>query len=142
MPFRFMLTLVTAMGLLAVAAFPQDVSEADKGEFQRIIQSQIQAFNADDGNAAYAFAAPGIRRMFPTPEAFMGMVKQGYAPVYRQKSFRFGDTEMKGQHPVQQVTIVDAEGRTWTAYYAFEKQSDGSWLISGCVLQRIEGADV
>lgn len=135
------LLILLLSGLLG-AAGAQEFSPADRTEFQRIIQSQIEAFNADDGPAAYAFAAPGIRQMFPTPDAFMGMVRKGYAPVYRQKSFRFGDTEMKGQRPVQQVTIVDPEGRVWTAYYAFEKQPDGTWLISGCVLQRIEGSDV
>jgi hypothetical protein len=140
---RLLLALVAALGLWASAALAQAVSDADRTEFQRIISSQIKAFEADDGAAAYAFASPGIKRAFPTPDVFMSMVRKGYQPVYRPKSFAFGETETEPSgRPSQQVTIVDAEGRSWTAYYAFERQPDGSWLISGCVLRRIEGADV
>ena len=144
MPFRFLLTLMAALGLWCAAAFPQDVSEADRAEFQRIISSQIKAFQADDGVSAYAFASPGIKRMFPTPDVFMSMVKNGYKPVYRPRSFTFGETESEAAtgRPIQRVTVIDAEGQSWTAYYAFERQPDGAWLISACVLRRIEGEDV
>jgi len=142
MPMRFLLALVAAVGLWAATALSEGVSEADRTEFQRIISSQIKAFQADDGAAAYSFAAPGIKRVFPSPDVFMSMVRNGYGPVYRPRSFSFGETETEPSgRPSQQVTIVDAEGRTWTAYYAFERQPDGTWLISACVLRRIEGAD-
>jgi hypothetical protein len=121
----------------------QDVSAADKSEFQHIISEQIAAFNADDGPRAYAQAAPMIKRLFPTPDVFMNMVRNGYAPVYRQKSFKFGEvtTEFHGQ-PTQRVTIVDVNGKLWTALYSFEKQPDGSWKINGCTLVETPGADV
>lgn len=128
------------IGLLAFLAAnlplaAQGVSEADAAQFQRIITGQFNAFNADDGAAAYGFAAPGIQRLFPTPETFMSMVKSGYAPVYRRQSFSFGriGDEMGGQ-PTQHVTIIDANGKAWTALYAMERQPDGSWKISGCSL--------
>ena len=119
-----------------------DLTAADKSEFQRIISEQIAAFNADDGARAYAQAAPMIKRIFPTPEVFMNMVRNGYAPVYRQKSFTFGDvtTEFQGQ-PTQRVTIVDINGKLWTALYSFERQPDGTWKINGCTLVETPGAD-
>lgn len=120
----------------------QGVSDAEAAEFQRIITSQLNAFNADDGAAAYAFAAPSIQRLFTSPEIFLSMVKKGYAPVYRRQSYAFGKigTEMGGQ-PTQHVTIIDANGKAWTALYAMERQPDGSWKISGCSLVEAPGAD-
>ncbi len=142
MLFRF-LALVLALALWTAAALSQAVSDTDRAEFRRIIESQIQAFRSDDGAAAYAFAAPGIKNRFSTPDTFMDMVRNGYKPVYRPRSFSFGETETQASgRPAQQVIIVDAEGQTWTAYYTFERQPDGTWLISGCMLRRIEGVGV
>jgi hypothetical protein len=139
--------ILAALGILALLgahlpASAQGVSDAEAAEFQRIITSQLNAFNADDGAAAYAFAAPNIQRMFPTPEIFLSMVKQGYAPVYRRQSYAFGaiGNEMGGQ-PTQHVTIIDANGKAWTALYAMERQPDGSWKISGCSLVEAPAAD-
>jgi hypothetical protein len=140
------LTLI-ALSLLALISCPlglsaQSVTDAEAQEFQRVITSQLNAFNADDGTAAYGFAAPTIKRMFPSPEIFMSMVKKGYAPVYRRQSYSFGSigNEMGGA-PTQHVTIVDVNGKTWTALYAMERQPDGSWKIVGCQLVEAPGAD-
>lgn len=136
-----------ALGLLALIAYPgflsaQAVSEAEAQEFQRIITDQLGAFNADDGAAAYGFAAPAIKRLFPSPEIFMSMVKKGYPPIYRRQSYTFGriGNEMGGA-PTQHVTIIDANGKAWTALYAMERQPDGSWKIVGCQLVEAPAAD-
>jgi hypothetical protein len=138
---------LAAMGLLALFAWPaslsaQAVGEAEAREFQRIITSQLDAFNADDGAAAYAFAAPAIKRLFPTPEIFMSMVRRGYPPVYRRQSYSFGEAglDISGA-PVQTVTIVDLDGKAWTAVYTMERQPDGTWKIIGCRLVEIPAAD-
>jgi Domain of unknown function (DUF4864) len=39
------------------------------------------------------------------------------------------------------VTIVDKAGKSWTALYAFERQPDGTWRISGVILKELEGVD-
>ena len=116
--------------------------EAEAGEFQRIIAAQIDAFRADDGAAAYSYAAPEIKRLFPTAEVFMDMVRKGYQPVYRPQTFTFGKiTEENPGRPTQRVTIIDANGKAWVALYAFEKQPDGTWKIVGCVLVESEGGE-
>lgn len=141
---RLIIALVGALAVMA-ALLPlraQSVSDAEAAEFQRIITSQLNAFSADDGTAAYGFAAPNIQRLFPTPEVFMSMVQKGYAPVYRRQSYAFGriGNEMGGQ-PTQHVTIIDANGKAWTALYAMQRQPDGSWKISGCSLVEAPAAD-
>jgi hypothetical protein len=140
------LTLVV-LGLLALlgSCLPlsaQGVSDADAQEFQRIITSQLNAFNADDGPAAYEFAAPAIRCLFPSPEIFMSMVRQGYPPIYRRQSYSFGEVglDMSGA-PMQRVTIIDMNGKAWTALYTMERQPDGSWKIIGCRLVEVPAAD-
>jgi hypothetical protein len=140
------LTLI-ALSFLALIAWAlslpaQTVTDAEAQEIQRIITSQLNAFNTDDGAAAYGFAAPAIKRMFPSSETFMSMVQKGYPPVYRRQSYSFGriGNEMGGA-PTQHVTIIDVNGKAWTALYAMERQPDGSWKIVGCQLVEAPGAD-
>ncbi len=136
--------VLLAMALFWVAHFARsdEITRADQSAFQAIISDQIAAFNSDDAARAYSHAAPVIRQLFPTPDVFMGMVKKGYPPVYRQKSFNFGPVTSAAGRPEQEVTIVDLNGQVWTAIYSFERQANGSWKISGCRLVRAEGADV
>jgi hypothetical protein len=135
---------VCALVLLSLlrGAAAQELSPADAQEFRRIITGQIEAFRADDGPAAYSYAAPAIKKIFPSPEIFMEMVRNGYHPVYRPQSFAFGNiTEEMSGRPTQRVTIVDQAGKSWVALYAFEKQPDGSWKIIGCTLVESEGGE-
>lgn len=137
--------LLWAMAVLSLAALPasaQSTDEAGASEFQRIIAAQIEAFRADDGAAAYSYAAPAIKRLFPTADVFMDMVRKGYQPVYRPQSFTFGEiTSESPGRPTQRVTIIDANGKAWIALYSFEKQPDGTWKIVGCTLLESEGGE-
>lgn len=54
--------------------------------FREVIDLQIKAFHSDDAEVAYQFASPSIKSLFPTPEAFVTMVRQGYQPIYRAES--------------------------------------------------------
>jgi hypothetical protein len=127
---RIMLLLLT----LLVAA-PASATAADDGSAaQNVIRRQEQALARDDGATAYAEAAPEIHAIFPSPDIFMAMVKQGYAPVYRHKSFEFGETKTDGGKIAQRVHIIDANGEAWDALYTLETQADGSLKITGCSL--------
>jgi ketosteroid isomerase-like protein len=137
---RLLMTLLLAIFLFAPELRAQQVAPADAEQFQRIISDQITAFRADDSLAAYSYAAPAIKRIFPSPEIFMDMVRQGYRPVYRPRRFEFGDVteELQGR-PTQHVTIIDENGKAWSALYVFERQPDGSWKIIGCSLVQSAG---
>ena len=133
---------VLLWGFISVAAIAQSVGETEKAEFQRIITAQISAFRADDGPTAYSFAAPVVRNIFPTPEIFMSMVKQGYSPVYRPQSFNFTEALIDPLgRPAQKMRVVGPDGKTYEALYSMEKQPDGTWRISGCTLLEIPGLD-
>ena len=66
----------------------------------------------------------------------MKMVQQGYAPVYRHKSFEFGEARAADGHIAQRVHIVDDNGEVREALYTLEQQPDGSLKITGCSLLR------
>jgi hypothetical protein len=104
---------------------------------QSVIRSQEDAFSRDDAATAYTFASPGIQSWYRTPETFMFMVRNGYAPVYRNRSFEFGEARTADGKIVQEVHIIDANGEAWEALYTLEPQSDGSLKISACVLKKV-----
>jgi hypothetical protein len=116
------------------------LTENDKKAFQKIITNQIAAFRVDNADAAFAFASPRIQQIFGDPQVFITMVKQSYFPVYRPKSFEFGDAELKNGQPTQVVKILGPNGILWAALYTFQKQEDGSWRISGVYLLKQDGA--
>ncbi len=64
----------------------------------------------------------------------MAMVRQGYQPVYRPRSYSFGALQATGGEMMQAVDIVDADGALWTAVYTLAQQADGTWRITSCSL--------
>jgi len=122
----FILLVALLIGLTAPARAGDDVAGA-----QRIIRAQVDAFGRDDAATAYSYAAPAIQSMFPQADIFLGLVKQRYAPVYRHKSFEFGEAQVADGKIAQRVHIVDADGEAWEALYTLEQQPDGSVKITG-----------
>ena len=103
---------------------------------QTVIDGQLKAFIANDGAAAYSFAAPNVKRIFPTVETFMSMVTNGYPPVRKPQTYSFGKVQQTGPTSiVQQVLIVGPDGKDYEAVYTLEQQPDGSFQITGCSLR-------
>ena len=123
------LLIAFLIGLGSPASAVDDVAAA-----QNVIRSQEQAFSRDDTAAAYSYAAPAIKQIFPEADIFMMMVQQAYPPVYRHKSFEFGEARAADGQVAQRVHIVDANGEAWEALYTLEQQPDGSFKITGCSL--------
>jgi len=120
--------------LALLLGFASPARADDIGTAQGVIRAQEQAFGRDDAAAAYSHAAPEIRQLFPQADVFMQMVRQGYPPVYRHKSFEFGEARSDGGRIAQRVHIVDDNGEAWEALYTLEQQADGSLKITGCSL--------
>ena len=110
------------------------LSDADRSSIRDVIESQLAAFQRDDGAQAFSYASPTVRRQFVTPERFMHMVRTGYAPVYRPREVEFRDLVMAGDVPVQKVLLVGPDGVPVMAIYPMQRQADGSWKIDGCML--------
>jgi len=123
------LMIAFLIGFAAPASAADDVATA-----QSVIRAQEQALGRDDAAAAYTYAAPAIRQLFPQADIFMSMVQNSYAPIYRHKSFEFGEARAADGRIAQRVHIIDTDGEAWEALYTLEQQPDGSLKITGCSL--------
>ena len=132
-------TVAIAMTLSIGTASAEELTAARS---QAIVERQFDAFERDDGDAAYALAAPTIKQMFGDSDHFMAMVRDHYAPVYRHRSVEFGAFAELGDEASLEATLVDNDNVVWTALYSFRRASNGDWLISGCVLAKAEGSAI
>jgi hypothetical protein len=128
-----------AIALLTGAASAEDLTAASS---RAIVERQFDAFQRDDGQAAYALAAPTIKDMFSDADHFMAMVRDHYAPVYRHRSADFGAFKESGDEASLEATLVDNDNVVWTALYSFRRVSNGDWLISGCILAKAEASAI
>jgi Domain of unknown function (DUF4864) len=138
------MVLVLSLGLVAMltGASPARAGEAESIAAARaIIEAQIAAFKSDDGATAYSFAAPEIQAAYPNPDAFMGMVRGGYKPVYRPQSYNFQPGQVTESGAIlQRLDIIGPDGDTWVAEYVVRALPDGSMRIGGCRLIKNPGA--
>ena len=132
---RAILALLVLAGFAPALAWA-DPGDADRAAIQSVIQQQLNAFQADDGRAAFALASPGIRQQFGDPDTFMALVRQGYPMVYRPRETHFGALAEEDGRIVQKVAFVGPDGVLVTALYMMEREPDGSWRIAGCVIAR------
>lgn len=126
---------LTISVVVPAQAADETVSAADAAAIHKVVEGQLSAFQRDDGNAAFSYAAPKIRDMFQSPDIFMTMVRNGYAPVYRPKHVTFEDVDIQEGMPTQHVLLVGPDGVEVEALYFMEHEADGRWLINGCVLR-------
>ena len=112
--------------IAAVLALPAAAQEAP---IQDTIQSQIEAFQADDFARAFTFASPTIKGMFGSPENFGAMVKQGYPMVYRPAEVQMMDLREVAGNLWQRVRITEQAGAGWLLDYMMVETAEG-WQIN------------
>jgi hypothetical protein len=130
------LFVLMLIGLASPAQAQQDLSATDRQAIRSVIQSQVEAFQHDDGETAFGYASPAIREMFGNAGNFMDMVRQGYPMVYRPKVFDFAEIVMMNGAPTQKVHVVGPDGLPVDAFYPMTRLPDGSWRIDGCYLRQ------
>jgi len=134
---RRALFIVLAFWLPAVAAAETpSPSLSDEAAIRDVIVRQLEAFQRDDGSAAFALASPTIQRKFGNPDTFMEMVRRGYRPVYRPRAVRLGTLTQADGRLTQEVFLVGPDGRQVLALYFMARQPDGTWRIDGVRLTR------
>lgn len=114
----------------ALLALPAQAQEAP---IQSTIQSQLDAFKADDFARAFTYASPMIKGIFGTPQNFGAMVKQGYPMVARPAAVQMLDLREVAGNLWQRVMITDVEGRTHLLDYQMVETAEG-WQINGVQL--------
>lgn len=117
-----------------VAGISANAEDGPRASILNVIGAQLEAFQRDDAPSAFALASPDIQAMFGTPDNFLKMVAEAYAPVYRPREFTFLDLVEKNGRLVQRVLFTGPDGKQVLALYMMARQADGSWRIAGCVL--------
>jgi hypothetical protein len=134
--------LAFALVLLPLAALAQvRITSADARAMRAVIEAQLDAFQRDDAERAFSYAAPDIRQQFGSADAFMAMVKNEYAVVYRPSKVDFEEPLLMEGEIVQPVRMIDGEGQLWLALYPMQRGDDGAWRINGCYLERLGGQE-
>ena len=133
---------VLAAPLAAALVVSPALAQSAEARSHSAIEGQIEAFRARDGERAYSYAAPGVKRFFRSPAAFMTMVQNGYGPVYAPRDYTFGRFGEKDGQALQEVLITGPEGKEWAALYTLEAQADGTMLITSVRLVRAQAAAI
>jgi len=124
-PFRAL--LAAALAALSLAAAAPASAQSDP---RAVIGAQIERFLDGDVAGAFDYAAPGIQRLFGTPENFGRMVEQGYPMVWRPADVQYGSAEERGARVMQRVIITDGAGRIHTLLYEMIPTGE-TWRIGG-----------
>lgn len=113
----------------------------DAADIRGVIGDQIAAFEAGDLATAYSFASPGIRSIFPSPEIFGDMVRQGYPSIWRPAEVIYFGLRSEGGRMMQRMGFRDGEGKLQLFDYEMMPGATG-WRIDGVIPVREGGAAV
>ena len=116
---------------LAVEAHAQEAGS--DAAIELTIQSQINAFEADDFGKAFGFASPNIQSLFGSPERFGSMVKNGYPMVWRPADVQYLELREVNGALWKKVLIRDQSGELHLLDYQMVPGPDG-WRINGVQL--------
>ncbi|MFV2052219.1 DUF4864 domain-containing protein [Aliiroseovarius sp. YM-037] len=135
---RMILAAVLAIGLSSAANADLPREPGIEG----VIESQIEAFQADDFAQAFTYASPTIKGYFGTAERFGAMVRNGYPMVYRPAETRFLELREINGVRWQKVQIRDQAGTVHILDYQMIPTDDGGWQINGVQVLRAPGIGV
>jgi hypothetical protein len=130
------LGILSVLVVFAVGPAVAQTSDTDQAAIRQVIQSQMAAFQKDDGPTAYGYASPTIQQKFVNPDVFLEMVKTGYPAVYHPREVEFRNLKVENGRLLQEVYVVGPDGNPALAIYEMQRQPDGSWRINGCWLAR------
>ena len=126
---RVILSFVMALGLWGAAA------SANQNDVKFVIESQMEAFKADDMAGAFDFAADGIQKVFGTAERFGEMVRRGYPMVHRPEDVTFLEFRQEAGSLWQKVLVTDQSGVVHVLDYEMIP-TDSGWRIGAVLLMQ------
>jgi Domain of unknown function (DUF4864) len=125
--------------LLSLAATFAVADEA--ADIRGVIGDQITAFGAGDLPGAYSYASPDIQAIFPSPEIFGGMVRQGYPMIWKPSQVVYFDLRTEGGKLLQRMGFRDGAGQLHLFDYEMIQGTDG-WRIDGVMPVQDQGVAV
>lgn len=111
-------------------------------EQQRIrssIRGHMQALGKRDAAGAYATLTPAIKDYYKNSNAFLAYLTAELKPLAYAKDFEFASIIRVATDAIQEVVLTGAEGREWIAQFKLQRQPDGRWAISQCLIEAAPG---
>lgn len=127
------------LGALMLAVMSVTGAAAQSTEIEGTIDSQFEAFKADDFATAFTYATPSLQQLFQSRQNFQRMVTQGYPMVWRPAEVRYLELRERGGAMWQKVQITDAKGFTHILDYKME-ETDMGWRIGAVQILDAPGA--
>lgn len=135
MKLSFGLLTAAALIVASASAFAEPADPGESAASRAVIEKQLEAFSRDAWDDAFAYAGPGVRGVFKTPERFAEMVQGGYAMVWRPKSVEFLDAEALEGGVLQRLRVVDQADEAYRLEY-FLRRVGEEWRIEGVRYER------
>jgi hypothetical protein len=126
-------TLKIAIIVILMSGLGIGGAQAQGADIKSTIDRQIEAFRADDFEAAFGFASPNLQRLFGSPENFRSMVTRGYPMVWKPAEVRYLELADVNGSLWQKVLIKDRKGVVHVLGYRM-LETDMGWKISGVQL--------
>jgi hypothetical protein len=136
---------IWAVMVALVALMAPVVAQDDAAPWQATVTGQIEAFRAEDGAGALAFAGKGFRTQFEgQPDAFYAaIIASGYEAIVRSRSHSFGEfNKLSETRVVQVVNFVGPDQGLYAALYELADEPDEGWRVQGVVLRREAGVGI
>ena len=108
-------TLTAGSATLAQAPLPAKMHPAkatDRSAAISSIQAQLKAFGRDDYKTAVTYQSAGLKKNFPSPEAFRAMMTRTYPEFAHYKTATFGpaQSDATGTHLAVLAAITGQDG--------------------------------
>ena len=110
------------------------LADAEWRAIRGTIGGQLAALKAGNAGKAFAQASPSIRQQFGTAANFLAMVRAAYGALIAARYTEFLEGAIIEGNVIQPLRLVAPDNSVQVALYTMQKQSDGRWKISGCVL--------
>lgn len=105
---------------------------------QAVIQNQITAFQADNFEAAFSYAAPNIQRAFGNSRRFAQMIVNSFPMVWRPAEVRYLKLTRSGPYALQRVMVTDQQNTLHILVYQLVPINQ-DWRISGVEILAMPG---
>ncbi len=123
------LFLTLAMNTVMLGPVAAQTSAPPNESIRSTISSQMDAFQAEDFERAFSYAAPNIKGMFGTAERFGTMVRNGYPMVWQNTDIRYLELREISGNLWQMVQVEDLNGAFHYLDYMMVKTNAG-WQIA------------
>lgn len=115
------------------------LSEVERRGIEDAVRGQIRALASRDAEGAFNYLSPVIQDYFLDATAFFDTLQRELPPVMKARVFALAGLERQALDAIQHVVFAGPDGREWLAEFTVERQSDGSWRIKSCQVERARG---